>query len=61
MAAGLTVDSFQKMWATHQWRCDKDGSGSYPNYDYLDGGFNPCETYWSNWIISPSRGGHQNI
>ena len=25
-------------------------------YDYLVGGFNPFEKYWSKWESSPSRG-----
>ena len=34
----------------------RDSSNSCLVNDYLVGGFNPFEKYWSNWIISPSRG-----
>lgn len=28
-------------------------------YIKLVGGFNPCDKYWSTWIISPARGEHK--
>ena len=35
------------------------GSHFSLNHDYLVGGFNPPEKYWSNWKSSPNRGGHK--
>ena len=36
----------EKKWEISEWYMDI----------YLVGGFNPSEKYWSNWIISSSRG-----
>ena len=50
-------------WAMKESQPDTfhESSWVFNKDPYLVGGFNPFETYWSNWIISPGRGENKKI